>query len=462
MRIFRHYLQLPIVILALVEAGVLVGLFFLAAGLRFDVSLTQVEAKLGALWPRAAIFGLLMYLSMVAVGLYSSRMRARFLGVIVRIGTSVVLGTSATVLAFYALDVHMGRGVIGIASANAFIGLTLVRFIFTKVVDENLFKRRVLVFGCGRQALSISQLRRRSDQRGFAIVGYVRPDGDREMVPAERLLLPPQSLLELARQQRVDEIVVAMDDRRRSFPVQELLECRLCGIDVTDIVTFLERETGKVRLDVLNPSWMIFAEGFRRDPVRLFSERFFDLFAGFTLLLFTWPFMLLVALAIRLEDGWRAPVLYRQSRVGLENRLFDVLKFRSMRIDAEKDGPRWAAKSDDRVTHVGSVIRKLRLDELPQIFNVLRGDMSFVGPRPERPEFVAELNEKIPYYRERHCVKPGITGWAQLCYPYGSSEHDAAEKLQYDLYYVKNHSLLFDLAILLQTAEVVLWGKGGR
>jgi sugar transferase (PEP-CTERM system associated) len=461
-RIFRHYLQLPIVILALVEAGVLVGLFFLAAGLRFDLSLAQVEAKLGALWPRAAMFGLLMYLAMVAVGLYSSRMRARFLGIVVRIGTSVILGTAASVLAFYALEMPIGRGVIGIAAANAFLGITLVRFIFTKVVDENLFKRRVLVFGCGRQALSISQLRRRSDQRGFTIVGYVRPDGDREMVPADRLLLPPQSLLELAREQRVDEIVVAMDDRRRSFPVQELLECRLCGIDVTDIVTFLERETGKVRLDVLNPSWMIFAEGFRRDPVRLFSERFFDLFAGSTLFLLTWPFMLLVSLAIKLEDGWRAPVLYRQKRVGLENQLFNVLKFRSMRIDAEKDGPRWAAKSDDRVTHVGSVIRKLRLDELPQIFNVLRGDMSFVGPRPERPEFVAELNEKIPYYRERHCVKPGITGWAQLCYPYGSSEHDAAEKLQYDLYYVKNHSLLFDLAILLQTAEVVLWGKGGR
>jgi sugar transferase (PEP-CTERM system associated) len=389
-------------------------------------------------------------------------MRARFLGIMVRIGTSVVLGTSATVIAFYALDVHMGRGVIAIAASTALVGLTLVRFIFTRVVDENLFKRRVLVFGCGRQALSISQLRRRSDQRGFTIVGYVRPDGDREMVPADRLLLPPQSLLELAREQRVDEIVVAMDDRRRAFPVQELLECRLCGIDVTDIVTFLERETGKVRLDVLNPSWMIFAEGFRRDPVRLFSERFFDLFAGFTLLVLTWPFMVLVALAIKLEDGWSAPVLYRQKRVGLENRLFNVLKFRSMRIDAEKDGPRWAAKSDDRVTRVGSVIRKLRLDELPQIFNVLRGDMSFFGPRPERPEFVAELNEKIPYYRERHCVKPGITGWAQLCYPYGSSEHDAAEKLQYDLYYVKNHSLLFDLAILLQTAEVVLWGKGGR
>jgi exopolysaccharide biosynthesis polyprenyl glycosylphosphotransferase len=208
---------------------------------------------------------------------------------------------------------------------------------------------------------------------------------------------------------------------------------------------------------------MIFGEGFRRDPVRLASERAFDVLAGVFLLAVSWPFMLLTALAIKLEDGWSAPVLYRQIRVGLEGCHFHVLKFRSMSIDAEQDGQaRWAEKRDPRVTRVGSVIRKIRFDELPQIINVLRGDMSFVGPRPERPEFVDELNEQIPYYRERHYVKPGITGWAQLCYPYGSSAHDAAEKLQYDLYYVKNHSLLFDLMILLQTAEVVLWGKGGR
>jgi exopolysaccharide biosynthesis polyprenyl glycosylphosphotransferase len=208
---------------------------------------------------------------------------------------------------------------------------------------------------------------------------------------------------------------------------------------------------------------MIFSDGFRRDPLRLLSERAFDLLASAALLAITWPLMLLTMLAIKLEDGINAPVFYRQRRVGFEGCVFDVLKFRSMRLDAEPDGqPRWAQKGDERVTRVGSVIRKARIDELPQIINVLRGDMSFVGPRPERPEFVAELNEKIPYYRERHCVKPGITGWAQLCYPYGSSEHDAAEKLQYDLYYVKNRSLLFDLVILLQTAEVVIWGKGGR
>ncbi|HEY0767504.1 MAG TPA: sugar transferase, partial [Steroidobacteraceae bacterium] len=213
---------------------------------------------------------------------------------------------------------------------------------------------------------------------------------------------------------------------------------------------------------VLNPSWIIFGQGFRRDPLRLFSSRAMDLLASIGVLALSLPFMLLTTLAIKIEDGWHAPALYSQMRVGLGGRTFNVLKFRSMRLDAELNGAQWAERRDPRVTRVGAIIRKLRVDELPQIINVLRGHMSFVGPCPERPEFVAHLAEKIPYYMQRHSVKPGITGWAQLCYPYGSSEHDALEKLQYDLYYIKNNSLLFDLVILVQTAEVVLLGKGAR
>jgi sugar transferase (PEP-CTERM system associated) len=245
--------------------------------------------------------------------------------------------------------------------------------------------------------------------------------------------------------------------------VRELLDCRLAGVEVIDLVSFLERETGRVHLDVLNPSWIIFSEGFRRDGLRQATKRAFDIVASFALVLVTWPVMLLTAVGIKLEEGIRAPILYRQRRVGLDGRDFDVLKFRSMRVDAERDGKaRWATGNDDRVTRMGRLIRKVRVDELPQIFNVLRGDMSFVGPRPERPQFVSELSDSIPYYEERHCAKPGITGWAQICYPYGSSEKDSLEKLQYDLYYLKNHSLLFDMMILLQTVEVVLMGKGGR
>ena len=236
----------------------------------------------------------------------------------------------------------------------------------------------------------------------------------------------------------------------------------MAGIDICELPTFLERETGKVRLDVLNPSWIIFGEGFRASPLQRVLERGFDVLASLCLLVLASPLMLCAAVAIRIEDGWRAPVLYRQRRVGRFGETFDVLKFRSMSVDAEKGGAVWAAKDDPRVTRVGAVMRKTRIDELPQLVNVLRGDMSFVGPRPERPEFVAQLEQTIPYYRERHTVKRGITGWAQLCYPYGSTEKDALEKLQYDLYYVKNRSLLFDLAILVQTVEVVVWGKGAR
>jgi sugar transferase (PEP-CTERM system associated) len=282
-------------------------------------------------------------------------------------------------------------------------------------------------------------------------------------VPVDRVLEASAGILDLCSRFDVHEIVVAMEDRRRGFPILGLLECRLAGLDVTELLTFLERETGRVRIDVLNPSWMIFGDGFRRDTLRLFSSRTLDLVASALLVTLSLPIMLLTMLAIKLEDGWRAPIFYGQARVGLGGQTFIVLKFRSMRTDAERDGQaQWAQKSDPRVTRVGAVIRKLRIDELPQILNVLAGHMSFVGPRPERPQFVAELAQKIPYYVQRHCVKPGITGWAQLCYPYGSSEQDALEKLQYDLYYIKNNTLLFDLAILVQTAEVVFMGKGAR
>jgi sugar transferase (PEP-CTERM system associated) len=282
------------------------------------------------------------------------------------------------------------------------------------------------------------------------------------MTQSKRLIFN-EDLISICEAERVDEIVVAMDDRRRQFPMDQLLECRLEGVEIIELVTFLERETGKVRLDVLNPSWMIFSEGFRQGRVHGSLERAFDIAASLVLLAVALPLMIITALAIKLTEGPRASILYRQVRVGQYGRPFKLLKFRSMREDAERDGKaQWAQKNDSRVTKIGSFIRLTRIDELPQIINVLRGEMSFVGPRPERPEFVNQLNEKIPYYRERHSIKPGITGWAQLCYPYGSSEQDATEKLQYDLFYVKNHSLLFYLAILVQTVEVIVWRKGAR
>jgi sugar transferase (PEP-CTERM system associated) len=261
----------------------------------------------------------------------------------------------------------------------------------------------------------------------------------------------------------VHEIVIAMEDRRRAYPVRDLLDCRLNCIHVIELETFLERETGRVPLDLIRPSSLILGDGFRRGMVRQMFIRLFDILASLLVLIASWPLMLFTAIAIKIEDGLRAPVFYHQTRVGLRGTHFEVLKFRSMHLNAESPGQAmWAQSQDRRVTRVGAMVRPIRLDELPQLFNVLAGDMSLVGPRPERPEFVAQLSESIPFYNERHLAKPGITGWAQLCYPYGASERDALEKLQYDLYYIKNRSFIFDLSILLQTVEVVFWAKGAR
>ncbi len=262
----------------------------------------------------------------------------------------------------------------------------------------------------------------------------------------------------------IDEIIVACDERRNNLPLDELLECKLRGVEINDILELIERETGQISVDLVYPSWMIYSSGFKpADNIRTQLDWLFNFSIAAILMLLTWPLMLGTAIAIWLEDGRRgAPLFYRQVRVGLHGQNFKILKFRSMRVDAEKNGAQWAKTNDDRITRVGHVIRKYRLDELPQILNVLRGDMGFVGPRPERPEFVEKLQEKLPFYAERHAVKPGLTGWAQLCYPYGATEEDALEKLKYDLYYIKHRSFLLDIFIFIQTAEVVLLKKGAR
>ncbi len=400
----------------------------------------------------------------VAMGLFSQRLRDRTSGIVLRIALSIAAGTVVGGALLYSSPEH--RLSLSLAIGFAAIGLfclTIVRIVAHRLLDEDILKRKILVYGAGHNAARIMQLRRRADQRGFRVIGFVPASNEDPMIPPERLLVPTSSLSVVAEQHEIDEIVVAMDDRRCQYPLKELLDCRLAGIDITELATFLERETGKIYLDILIPSWMIFGEGFRRDALRRVSERAFDVIASFALLGISIPLLVLTALAIKLEEGLRAPILYGQPRVGYAGRIFRVLKFRSMRVDAEKDGQaRWASANDDRVTRVGRFIRKVRIDELPQLFNVLGGQMSFVGPRPERPEFVRQLAESIPYYEERHAVKPGITGWAQLCYPYGASEQDAMEKLQYDLYYVKNHGVIFDFMILLQTVEVIILGKGAR
>ncbi|MDR2216520.1 MAG: TIGR03013 family PEP-CTERM/XrtA system glycosyltransferase [Nevskiaceae bacterium] len=419
----------------------------------------------GPLWPRALIFSLLTVLWFASMGLYTPRQRAGFWGVTLRIVLSMLAALVCLAVLFFAVPtLNLSRGVVGLTAVTTVLIAIGVRHLFWRLSYTEAMKRRVLIYGQYERMVALMRMRRRNDRAGFTVVGVVHAPGDPPLPMGERVLEAPDGLVKLCSDLNVDEVVVALQDRRRVLPVEELLECKLAGVSVVEFITFIERETGCIQLDMLTPSWMIFGPGLHKGTVRQFTSRAIDFLASGVLVLVASPIMLLAMLAIWLEDGRKgAPIFYRQERVGYAGRTFQLTKFRSMHVDAEVGGkPRWALKNDPRVTRVGSFMRISRIDELPQLLNVLRGQMSFVGPRPERPQFVRELEEQIPFYAYRHAVKPGMTGWAQLCYPYGSSIEDARRKLQYDLYYVKNNNLLLDLTILVQTVEVVFMGKGAR
>ena len=469
-RILRHYIHTPYLIMAGCEAVLIIGAVYLGYWIRSqDADLTIPSHFLTAF-----AYALIVMLSMLAMGVYGSQVREGYVGMMLRTAVAVFLIASlgSGIAVYFFRDLALWRGTLAISAIATFVLIGMFRWIALSVLDQDNLKRRVLVLGTGARAEKIaSRMRRRYDQRGFLIHGYIpfEQAPDRVSQHGGMILTPDEPLNILCQRERIDEIVVALDERRRNretsagLPLEELLECRLSGIDVCDVQAFIEREAGKLDIELLQPSWMVFSDGFVRGTWRTSTKRGFDIAASLGLLFFAWPFMLLAALAIWLESGFKGPVLYRQQRVGLDGEYFEVTKFRSMRTDAEKGGKAvWASVNDPRVTTVGGFLRRSRIDELPQIFNVLKGEMSFVGPRPERPEFVGDLETKIPYYSHRHRIKPGLTGWAQLCYPYGASLDDAREKLQYDLYYLKNHSVLLDLIILIQTVDVVLVGDGAR
>ena len=459
----KNFVRTPLLLMALMETMILFSSVYVAALVIFG-SLDECENIVGPLAPKATVVAGVFLTSLIAMGLYQFHQRIYYREAVVRVMVGLAIGAVALAVIFYVFpSVTVSRDIASVATIYALILLLLVRYYFVRTVDENIFRHRTLIFGAGKRAASIADMRRRADRRGFKIVGQMPAPGDTIIEHKDFLAANDRTIAAIAIENNADEIVVAMDDRRGNLPIRELLDAKLRGIDVIDLLEFLERETGKIRVDLLNPGWLIFSSGFRITPLRRFNSRVVDIVVSGGIFLITWPVMLLVALAIKLEDGLSAPVFYRQHRVGLGGETFPVLKFRSMKVDAEADGKAvWATKDDDRVTRVGKFLRKSRLDEFPQLLNVLRGQMSLVGPRPERPEFVKELLEKIPYYAERHTVRPGVTGWAQLKYSYGASAEDALEKLQYDLYYVKNQNLMLDIMIILQTVEVVLWGKGAR
>lgn len=456
-------MRTPLLLLGMAEVAVLYSSSYVAV-LLLHGDLSNYETGLGSLAPKAILVTLMTLISFFAMGLYDFYQRVYFREIVVRIVVGLFIGGGIFVLLTTVWStMQLQPGVGSLAALYAFILLCALRYVFYRNVDDNVFRRRTLIYGAGDRANTIADLRRKADRRGFKIVGRVPAPGDNLNLKSSVALIRDRNIDDLAAELKVDEIVIAMDDRRGNLPIRELLNCRMRGINVVDVVSFLERETSKVRVDIVNPGWLIFSPGFEAGRVRRLVKRGLDVAVSASLLALVWPVLLIIALTIKAEDGIKSTVFYGQDRVGQLGRVFRILKFRSMREDAEADGKAvWANQSDSRITRVGAVLRKYRMDELPQLINVLRGQMSLVGPRPERPEFVSSLSEQIPFYHERHTVKPGVTGWAQMRYPYGSSIEDAMEKLQYDLYYVKNNNLLLDLVILLQTVEVVFWGKGAR
>jgi sugar transferase (PEP-CTERM system associated) len=457
-RIFNHYVHRSALRGMLFDLGLVLTVSLISIGLQVS-SVSQAFPMAG---PQVFSFAACLFVINSASGLYET-------------GPAGSAGRSAArAIVVLLVALPLTYAIFGLLPPN-FTNRETVQFSMMAGVSALILRRaylshfsapagltRILIFGTGTAASLVGDTLRLSDPNAH-IVGYVPGPNEREpAVPAHQILAMDRTLPELARKLDVDEIVVALTERRSgSMPLRQLLDCKVSGTKVYDLNTHFEKTLGQIRLDFLSASWLIFGDGFNQGALRTAVKRVFDIFCAALLLLLGSPIMLIAALAIKLES--KGPVLYRQDRVGLNGRTFSIAKFRSMRTDAEQDGkPRWAAANDDRVTRVGHLIRRVRIDELPQLLNVLRGHMSLVGPRPERPFFVDKLTQDIPFYALRHSVKPGITGWAQVRYHYGSTVEDSQEKLQYDLYYVKNHTLFLDLVVLMETVGVVLTGKGAR
>ncbi len=460
-RLFKHYVPHAVLLLGFVDAVLLIA----SAEIGWVVRAHQIGMMVEPMHTRIAqllTFAIALQVSLVAVGAYgvASFLSLRFAAA--RLAVALSLGVMFLSLIFFLVPaLTFWRSNLLYSTVIATVLLVTVRAVLGKTLGGETFKRRIVVLGAGARAARILVL---SEQPGinFIVAGFVRMG---EVEPVVQGAMPRADIPNLAAHivdQNASEVVLALDERRNALPMKDLLRVRTTGVQVSEISSFLERETGRIDLKSVNPSWLIFSDGFASS--RMLSsvfKRAFDIIASGLLLAITLPVILLTAIAIKLES--KGPAFYRQRRVGLYNEGFDILKLRSMRQDAEVAGKAvWAAEDDPRITRIGRFIRKVRIDELPQTWTVLKGEMSFVGPRPERPQFVQQLEDQLPFYAERHMVKPGITGWAQINYPYGASIEDARHKLEYDLYYAKNYSPFLDMLILLQTLRVVLWPAGAR
>lgn len=458
--LFRHNIPAATLLQLLIEAG----LFFLAVFVAVKLHRHSATLSEPAVLAPAAIFAVLMVCVNGAFGLYRRDQRLDFVNFVARSSVALFVGFVVAYVTFGAFPYgNIFQDALWFTVLYALAGLVIAHQVLLLPLARAVFPHRILVIGTGAEARAVEQCLADANQPNLRLMGfYPLEEASRPAVPSYRIVPRGSPIDEAAWQLGVDEVVVAVREQRGGvLPLEQLLSCRVSGIRVTDLAGFFERIRGEVPIDSLKASWLIYGDGFRQSRSRNLVKRMFDLLVALFLLVVTGPIMLLAGLAIGRESGF--PVFYRQERIGARGQKFMLIKFRSMIRDAEQNGEaKWAAVNDARVTRVGRFLRRTRIDELPQLVNVLKGEMSFVGPRPERPRFVAELSERIPFYGVRHSVKPGITGWAQVRCSYGASVEDAIRKLQFDIFYVKNHTFFLDLLILLETVRVVLFGEGAR
>ena len=459
-RLFKHYVPHAVLLLGLIDFVLLM----LAGNLGWTLRAQQIGMDPGFLANRLgwlAGFAAITQTAMLAVGVYGADSLRSMRFACSRLLVAISLAILAAAFVDFVLPGNTyWRSTLIFAMIVSVVLLVLNRLLVGGILGAAAFRRRVLVLGAGLRAQRLRKLSERPES-GFGIVGYVSMSDASPVVGEAIQRSAIADLTKFVDNLGASEVVLALEERRNALPLKDLLRIKTAGVHVNDFSSFIERETGRVDLDTLNPSWLIFSDGFSSGrAISGVVKRLFDIAASVLLLALTFPIIAIFALAVKIESP--GPAFFQQKRVGLYGQVFTMVKLRSMRSDAEKDGAKWAQKSDPRITRVGKVIRKLRIDELPQIWTVLRGDMSFVGPRPEVPQFVTDLEDKLPYYAERHMVKPGITGWAQINYPYGASIEDSRHKLEFDLYYAKNYTPFLDLLIMLQTLRVILWPEGAR
>lgn len=460
-RLFKHYVPHAVLLLGIVDFMLLT----VAAEAGWILRAQQIGMNVDNIANRIVpllSFSASLQLAMVAVGCYGTEalqsIRFAFARLLVAISLGVIF---LSVMYFVLPGWTLWRSNSLYAMGISFVLLVGIRIVMGSMIGGEGFKRRLIVLGAGPRADRIRQIEERRGS-GFLVVGYIAMNDGPQVIEEAINRNAIHNLANFVVRLNASEVVLALEERRNALPLTDLLRIKTTGVHVNDLSTFLERETGRVDLDSVNPSWLIFSDGFSSGQrLSSIAKRLFDIIASAILLALTGPIILIAALIVKMDS--KGPAFYRQKRVGLFNQEFEIIKLRTMRQDAEVAGQAvWAEKDDPRITRVGYWLRKLRIDELPQCWTVLKGQMSFVGPRPERRQFVEDLEQHLRYYAERHMVKPGITGWAQINYPYAASIEDARNKLEYDLYYAKNYTPFLDLLILIQTLRVILWPEGAR